>query len=413
LKASAVSLEKDSRPLFPNRAIVIVLDSVGIGALPDAAAYGDDGSNTLGNIARQIGLQIPALRSLGLPRVVHLRDVEPVADPLGAYGRMAEASPGKDSVTGHWELMGIVLDRPFPVFPDGFPPDLIAGFERRIGRRTLGNKAASGTAIIAELGAEHVRTGSPIVYTSADSVFQIAAHEDMIPVPELYRMCEAAYDLAVTGLGLGRVIARPFVDAPPGAPGRFLRTANRKDFARPAPGDTLLDRLTSAGIPVVAVGKIEDLFAGRGISRAVHTANDDEGMDAVERAMLDTPRGLIFANLVDFDTVFGHRNDPGGYAANLERFDARLSELAPRLGPRDLLVVTADHGNDPTTPSTDHSREYVPLLLTGRAVRRGLDLGTRGTFADLGQTLAELFNVPPLAHGTSFLSDVLAVPARA
>jgi phosphopentomutase len=404
-----VSSEKDSRALFPTRAIVIVLDSVGVGALPDAASYGDEGSNTLGNIARQIRLQIPSLRSLGLPRVVHLRDVEPVAEPAGAFGRMAEASPGKDSVTGHWELAGVVLDRPFPVFPRGFPPDLITAFERRIGRATLGNKAASGTAIIDELGTEHVRTGCPIVYTSADSVFQIAAHERVIPVPELYRMCEIAYELAAEGLGVGRIIARPFVDAP-GAPGRFARTANRKDFARPASGDTLLDCLAAAGIPVVAIGKIEDLFAGRGISHAVHTASDDEGMDAVERALQTTPRGLIFANLVDFDTVYGHRNDPAGYAANLERFDARLSELLPRLTPRDLLVVTADHGNDPTTPSTDHSREYVPLFLVGSMVRRAHDLGTRGTFADLGQTLAELFGVPALAHGTSFLREILVNP---
>ncbi len=379
-----------------------MLDSVGIGALPDAAEYGDEGSNTLGNIARQTQLQIPALRSLGLPRIVHLRDVEPIVEPLGAFGRMAEASAGKDSVTGHWELMGIVLDRPFPVFPEGFPVDLIAECERRIGRRTIGNVVASGTVIINELGPEHLRTGSPIVYTSADSVFQIAAHEAVIPVPELYRICETAYQLAAVERGIGRVIARPFV----GAEGGFVRTSNRKDFALPPAGETLLDRLAAAGRPVVAIGKVEDLFAGRGITKAVHTANDDEGMDAIERAMQESRSGLIFANLVDFDTVYGHRNDPAGYAANLERFDARLSELIPRLGPRDFLVVTADHGNDPTTPSTDHSREHVPLLVTGAAVRKGVDLGTRPTFADLGQTLAEIFAVTPLAHGTSFLADV-------
>jgi phosphopentomutase len=394
-------------PPPPDRAIVIVLDSAGIGALPDASAYGDEGSNTLGNIARQVRLQIPALRSLGLPRLVHLRDVEPVAEPLGAFGRMAEASAGKDSVTGHWELMGIVLDRPFPVFPNGFPADLIAEFERRISRSTLGNMAASGTAIIEELGPEHGRTGSPIVYTSADSVFQIAAHETIIPVPELYRLCEIAYELVVVGRGVGRVIARPFV----GEPGRYTRTANRKDFALPPSADTLLDRLTAAGQPVVAIGKVNDLFAGRGISTSIHTASDDEGMDAIERAMRDSRDGLIFANLVDFDTLYGHRNDPAGYAANLERFDARLSELLPRTGPRDLLIITADHGNDPTTPSTDHSREHVPLLVTGAAVGKGIDLGTRSTFADLGQTLAELFGVPPLAHGTSFLADLLGGPA--
>ncbi|MBI2219818.1 MAG: phosphopentomutase [Acidobacteria bacterium] len=378
------------------------MDSVGIGELPDAAAYGDQGSNTLGNIARNRRLQIPTLRSLGLPRVVPLRDVEPIASPIACYGRMAEASAGKDSVTGHWEIAGIVLDSPFPTFPRGFPQDLLAAYEARIGRRVLGNTVASGTAIIDALGAEHMRTGLPIVYTSADSVFQIAAHEEIVPVPELYRFCEAAYEMVGEGLGVGRVIARPFV----GVPGRFTRTANRKDYALPPRGETLLDRLQAAGWPVVAVGKIEDLFAGRGVSRAIHTASDDEGMDVVERMMEETERGLIFANLVDFDTQFGHRNDVAGYAANIERFDARLAEILPRLRAGDLLVVTADHGNDPTTPSTDHSREYVPLLVTGPQVEQGVDVGTRSTFADLGQTLADLFGVGPLANGTSFLREI-------
>jgi phosphopentomutase len=387
------------------RAIVIVMDSVGIGELPDAGAYGDQGSNTLGNIARSITLQIPTLRLLGLPRLVTLRNVEPVAEPVAAFGRMAEASPGKDSVTGHWEIAGIVLDKPFPTFPNGFPRELIAEFESRIGRRTVGNKAASGTAIIDELGPEHLRTGFPIVYTSADSVFQVAAHEDVIPVPDLYRMCEIGYALAGEGLGIGRVIARPFV----GLPGHFTRTANRKDYALPARGTTLLDALKAANWPVVAVGKIEDLFAGRGVTRATHTASDDEGMDVIERMMDEIEEGLIFANLVDFDTQFGHRNDPQGYAANLERFDARLAEILPKLKRSDLLVVTADHGNDPTTPSTDHSREYVPVLLTGTHVKPGVDLGTRRTFSDLGQTLAEVFGVAPLANGTSFLREIVRV----
>jgi phosphopentomutase len=316
---------------------------------------------------------------------------------------MAESSPGKDSVTGHWELMGLVLDRPFPVFPNGFPADVMDPFEARIGRRTLGNKAASGTAIIDELGPEHMRTGSPIVYTSADSVFQIAAHEDVVPVPELYRLCEVAFELVGLGRGVGRVIARPVI----GAPGAFQRTSNRRDFALTPFAPTLLDKLTDAGTTVVAIGKIEDLFAGRGISRAVHTTSDAHGMDEVERALAATPRGLIFANLVDFDTVYGHRNDPAGYAANLERFDARLETLLPKIGADDLLIITADHGNDPTTPSTDHSREHVPLLVYGPSVRAGVDLGTRQTFADLGQTLAELFGVGPLEHGTSFLREIL------
>jgi phosphopentomutase len=375
---------------------------VGVGELPDAAAYGDEGSDTLGNISRLVPLRLPVLQSLGLSRVASIVDSSPDT-PRGAFGRMAESSPGKDSVTGHWELAGLVLDRPFPVFPDGFPPEIMTAFEARIGRPTLGNKAASGTTIIDELGPEHMRTGWPIVYTSADSVFQIAAHESVVPLAQLYEFCEIAFELVGIGRGVGRVIARPFV----GEPGAFQRTANRRDFALTPFAPTLLDVLTTAGVPVIAIGKIEDLFAGRGIAAAVHTASDEHGMDEVERALDATQRALIFANLVDFDTVYGHRNDPQGYAANLERFDARLSTLLPRIGPRDLLVITADHGNDPTTPSTDHSREHVPVFVYGPAVQPGVDLGVRQTFADLGQTIAELFGVGPLKHGTSFLTDVL------
>jgi phosphopentomutase len=385
------------------RVILIVLDSVGVGALPDAFAYGDEGSDTLGHVCRDAAVEVPALAALGLGCIAPLRGIRPASEPRAAHGRMRERSPGKDSVTGHWEMMGIVLDRPFPTYPHGFPADLIERFETLIGRKTLGNVAASGTEIIERLGTEHLRTGSPIVYTSADSVFQIAAHEDVIPVPELYRICETAYALAVEGAGLGRVIARPFV----GAAGRFVRTANRRDYAMRPRGDTLLDRLTAAGIPVHAVGKISDLFAGRGIRESLHTANDDEVMDGVSALLGRLDRGLAFANLVDFDTQYGHRNDVAGYAANLERFDRRLQDdVLPRLRASDLLVITADHGNDPTTPSTDHSREYVPLLAAGERVRAGRDLGTRGTFADLGQTLAELFEVSPLAAGTSFLHDL-------
>ena len=386
------------------RAIVIVLDSVGVGELPDAAAYGDRGSNTLGNIAARVCLQLPELTRLGISRIISLPGVPRAARPAASFGRMAEAAPGKDSVTGHWELMGLVLERPFPLFPDGFPPDVLRAFEARIGRRTLGNKAASGTAIIEELGAEHLRTGCPIVYTSGDSVFQIAAHEEVIPPPELYRQCEAAYEIVVEGLGMGRVIARPFV----GRPGAFTRTANRRDFAIRPPADTLLDKLKGAGLPVVGIGKIEDLFAGHGVTRAIHTVSDDDGMDQVERALEQTHSGLIFANLVDFDAQYGHRNNVAGYAANLERFDARLSELVPRLTESDLFVITADHGNDPTTPSTDHSREYVPLLVLGAHVRPGIDLGVRSSFSDLGQTLASVFGVGPMAFGTSFLEEIRA-----
>ena len=405
-------------PVFP-RVIVIVLDSVGIGELPDACTYGDEGSNTLGNIASRVPLKIPTLRSLGIGRLVTLDEsgADP-STPRGAYGRMAEASPGKDSVTGHWEMMGVVLDRAFPTFPQGFPSDVIAEFERRIGRQTLGNVVASGTEIIDRLGVEHMRTGRPIVYTSADSVFQIAAHEDVIPVPEQYRICETAFDLVGRGMGVGRVIARPFV----GAPGSFKRTANRHDYALEPSAETLLDLLTRAGVPVISIGKINDLFAGRGITRATHTASDSEGMERVAETINEATGGLVFVNLVDFDTLYGHRNDVGGYAANLERFDDALARVLPMLRRSDLLIVTADHGNDPTTPSTDHSREYVPVMLisgsaegsvgAGPDVRRGavrpdVNIGTRETFADLGQTIAANFGVGPLAHGTSFLEDIV------
>jgi phosphopentomutase len=383
------------------RVIVIVLDSAGIGELPDAAEYGDEGSNTIGNLARQVGLRVPALRTLGLARLVDIGDPRP--SPLGACARMAEASAGKDSVTGHWEIAGIVLDRPFPTFPQGFPAPMIEEFERRAGRGTIGNVAASGTAIIEALGPEHLRTGAPIVYTSADSVFQIAAHEAVIPPPELYRLCGIAFGIAVRGAGMGRVIARPFV----GEPGGFVRTANRRDFAATPPRPTLLDRVKSAGLPVVGIGKIGDLFAGQGLTADRHTSSDAHGLELLEHELSATQRGLILANLVDFDTLYGHRNDAAGYAANLERVDERLGELVARLGSGDLLIVTADHGNDPTTPSTDHSREYVPALIAGAMVRPGIECGTRATFADLGQTIAAALGVPMLDAGTSFLPDIL------
>ncbi|HVH25838.1 MAG TPA: phosphopentomutase [Vicinamibacterales bacterium] len=392
------------------RAIVIVLDGVGVGELPDAARYGDQGSDTVGHVAQRVPLGLPTLRRLGLGRVAALGSTDGPSNeiPIGAVGRMVEASPGKDSVTGHWELMGIVLPRPFPLFPNGFPPDILDRFSRRTGRSVIGNKTASGTAIVAELGAEHMRTGSWIVYTSADSVFQVAAHETIVPVPELYRACEVAYHIVVEGLGMGRVIARPFV----GGPGSFRRTSNRRDYAMPPIGETLLDQLASASIPVVGIGKISDMFAGRGIGATYHTTSDEEGMDQLERQLGIVEAGMIFVNLVDFDTEYGHRNDPAGYARNLERFDDRLAAVISRLRADDLLVVTADHGNDPTTPSTDHSREYVPLVVTGRAIRAGVDLGTRPTFADVGQTLAEIFGVGPLAHGASFLGDIAVGPHR-
>jgi phosphopentomutase len=385
-----------------SRVLIIVLDSVGIGELPDATLYGDQGSNTLGNIAAAVPLNIPHLAAMGMSRLVNLK-VPPAASPTAAFGRLAERSKGKDSVTGHWELMGIVLDRAFPTYPTGFPPEVIEAFERRIGRRSIGNVVASGTTIIDQLGPQHMETGFPIVYTSADSVFQIAAHEGIVPVPQLYEWCDVAYEVTVKGLGLGRVIARPFI----GLPGAFQRTSNRHDYAMPPLAETLLDRMVAAGHPVTAVGKVSDLFAGQGITSSHPTRSDADGIDRVEALMSTQDRGLIFTNLVDFDAVYGHRNDVAGYAANLERFDARLPGIVSRLRDDDLLIITADHGNDPTTPSTDHSREHVPLLAHGARVKAGVDLGTRTTFADLGQTLAENFGVGTLAHGTSFLKEIM------
>jgi len=318
---------------------------------------------------------------------------------------MAETSHGKDSTTGHWELMGLVLDRPFPTYPHGFPPEVIEPFEARIGRRVLGNRPASGTEIIKELGGEHLRTGRPIVYTSADSVFQIAAHEERIPVEELYRYCLIAREILTGPHSVGRVIARPFI----GPPGRFVRTDRRRDFSLPPPRPTVLDRLHAAGVPVLAVGKIADLFAGRGITEAIHTHNDLDGMAQTLRAMGRLPAGLIFTNLVDLDTLFGHRNNPRGYGDDLEQIDREVAKVVAGLGPEDLLIITADHGNDPTTSSTDHSREYVPLLVAGLRVRGGRDLGTRRTFADVGATVAEAMGVPLPEAGTSVLREVGAV----
>ncbi|HEY6509340.1 MAG TPA: phosphopentomutase [Vicinamibacterales bacterium] len=383
------------------RVFLVVIDSLGVGELPDAAAYGDEGSDTVGNIARMVPLATPHLRSLGLAHVARV-NAAPSPPLRGAFGRMAEASPGKDSVTGHWEMAGIVLSSPFPTFPAGFPPGVIAEIEARIGRATIGNVVASGTAIIDQLGAMHLATGHPIVYTSADSVLQIAAHEGIVPIDEQYRMCEAAFDVACRGLGVGRVIARPFE----GEPGAFRRTSRRHDYALEPRGETLLDQLSTAGHPVVSVGKVRDLFAGRGIGRAVPTASDADGMRQVLAEMGSMTEGLLFANLVDSDTLYGHRNDWAGYARNLESVDQWLGTVCDTLRQDDLLIVTGDHGNDPTTPSTDHSREFVPVLMAGPRVRPGVDVGTRPTFADLGQTIAANFGVGPLAHGASFLEAI-------
>lgn len=370
--------------------------------MSDAADYGDVGSDTLGNLARLRPLDLPNLCRLGLANIRSLEGLAPDPAPLGCYGRCATTSPGKDTTTGHWEMVGIHLAKPFPLYPHGFPPEVMDEFERQIGRKTLGNIPASGTEIIRELGEEHMRTGCPIIYTSADSVFQIAAHEEVIPVPELYRMCEIARGILRGPHEVGRVIARPFV----GAPGAFTRTANRHDYAVPPPAGMLLDKLAGARVPVVSIGKIYDIYLGRGISRAEKTKSNAEGMAKVLDAAASHVGGLIFANFVDFDMLYGHRNDAEGYARALEAVDRWLPALLDRLAPDDLLILTADHGCDPTTPSTDHSREYVPLLVYGKAARRGVNLGTRGTLADMGQTVAGNFRVQ-IEKGESFLSLIV------
>ena len=384
------------------RAFLIVLDGVGIGELPDAADYGDRGSDTLTHVARAVGgLCAPNLERLGLGRLADVSGVRAVAEPRAAFGRLAERSKGKDSTSGHWELAGLVLDRAFPTYPHGFPEDLLERFSERVGRGWIGNVAASGTEIIDRLGERHQRTGDLIVYTSADSVFQIAAHESTVPLEELYRVCREARQLLTGEHAVGRVIARPFV----GSPGAYRRTANRRDFSLEPPGATLLDRVSRSGRPVITVGKVDDLFAGRGVTEGIHTENNAEGEEALVALSRRSGEGLVFANLVDFDQLYGHRNDAPGFARALEAFDARLEELLAHLRSDEMCMITADHGNDPTTPGTDHSREYVPLLVAGPRVRAA-DLGTRDTLADVGATLAELFGVGPLANGRSFLGEV-------
>jgi phosphopentomutase len=385
-----------------DRAFVLVADGLGVGAMPDAASFGDAGADTLGHAAAsQGGLLLPALGALGIGRLTDVRGVPPAASPRGAFARMAEASAAKDTTTGHWEMTGLPTKEPFATFPGGFPPALVDAFEKATGRKLLGNKAASGTVILEELGAEHVEKGALILYTSADSVFQIAAHESVVSVEELYEICEAARRLC-DPYRIGRVIARPFV----GEPGRFVRTYHRKDFAMAPPGETLLDRLSAAGIHVTGVGKIPDIFSMRGIHESIHTEGNADGLARTLRLAESAGPGLVFVNLVDFDMLWGHRRDAAGFARALVELDRFVPELTRRLGPGDVVAITADHGCDPTFRGTDHTREHVPLLLFGPAVRPA-DLGTRSTFADLGATLAEAFDVGPLGAGQSFLGDVL------
>jgi phosphopentomutase len=391
----------ETSKLHFDRVIWIVLDSVGIGELPDAAAYGDVGRDTLGHIARSRPLQLPNLVRLGLANIKPLANLTPAANPAGSYGKGATVSPGKDTTTGHWEMAGIWLEQAFPVYPRGFPKPLIEEFERQIGRGTLGNKPASGTEIIKELGEEHLRTGFPIVYTSGDSVFQIATHEDVIPIAELYRMCEIARKLLDGSNRVGRVIARPFI----GAAGNFRRTERRHDYAVEPPRPMLLDVLAESKTPVFGLGKIHDIYNGRGVDQYVTTKNNADGMAKLTEALIQRPHGLIFANLVDFDMLYGHRKDVEGFARSLEEFDALLGPFLESLQPSDLLIITADHGCDPNpvNPTTDHSREYVPILAYSLCVRAGANLGTRATLADMGQSVAENFG-KSIPHGTSFLT---------
>jgi phosphopentomutase len=385
------------------RAIWIVLDSVGIGELPDAADYGDVGRDTLGHIARSRPLRVPNLVRLGIANIKSLDHLTAPAKPAGNFGRGATRSPGKDTTTGHWEMAGVWLEQAFPVYPHGFPPPLVAEFERQIGRRILANRPASGTEILKELGEQHVRTGFPIVYTSGDSVFQIAAHENVIPVPELYRMCEIARKLLDGPHRVGRVIARPFT----GTPGNFKRTERRHDYAVEPPRPMLLDVLAELKVPVFGVGKIHDIYNGRGVDDYLTTKNNADGMNKLTEALAKRPKGLIFANLVDFDMLYGHRKDVEGFARSLEEFDEMLGPFLEVLASADLLLITADHGcdPDPVNPTTDHSREYVPILAYTKSAQAGVSLGTRATLADMGQTVAENFS-GKIPHGSSFLAEI-------
>jgi phosphopentomutase len=383
------------------RAAIIVLDGLGIGAAPDADAYGDLGSDTLGNVCRVgRGVRLPNLEQLGLGCCAPLAGIEAVAAPGAAHGVAEPASAGKDSTTGHWELCGVVLEQPFPTYPEGFPPELIQDFAERTGRKVIGNRPASGTVILDELGEEHVRTGSWIVYTSADSVFQVAAHEGVVPLDELYAACRIAREMLQPPHGVSRVIARPFV----GTPGNWQRTPHRKDFSLAPPAPTLLDHVARAHLPRIGVGKVDDLFAGRSIS-SIHTPTNGDAYSLIEGALLSMRRGLLLANVIEFDQTWGHRNDVKGFTRGLQELDRRMPSLLAGVQDDDLVIFTADHGNDPTTPSTDHSREIVPVLVVGPRVRP-VSIGRRRSFADIGQTVAAFLGVDPLPAGVSFLHEV-------
>lgn len=385
-----------------DRVNLIVLDSVGIGALPDAAEYGDENSNTLGNIIKKVrNLNIPNLIEFGIGNIEGIDYIEKVDDPKAAFGKSLEKSKGKDTTTGHWEIGGIILENPFPTYPNGFPKEVIEKFEEIIGRKTLGNKPASGTEIIKELGMKHVETGYPIVYTSADSVFQIAAHEDVIPLEELYDMCKKARELLQGKHGVGRVIARPFI----GEDGDFKRTTNRHDYSLKPIHKTFLDIIKEANMEVKAVGKIVDIYSGEGITDSIHTESNMDGVDKMIKYMKEDFKGLIFTNLVDFDMKYGHRNNVEGYAQAIEEFDERIPEILQNMKDNDVLIITADHGCDPTTESTDHSREYIPILVYGKNIKP-VNIGIRNSFSDIGSTILEMLNLKNMKNGNSFYNII-------
>lgn len=386
------------------RVILIILDSVGMGALPDADKYGDVGADTIGHVAKfNGGLKLPNMESIGLGLIEGIQNINKVSNPLGCYGKFYEASNGKDTVTGHWEMVGVKSEIPLPTYPNGFPAEIIKEFEEKTGRKVIGNKPASGTEILDELGEEQLKTGALIVYTSADSVFQIAAHEDIIPIEELYKYCEIARNMLTGDNAVARVIARPYL----GKPGNFSRTSNRKDYALLPPHATALDKLQEAGVKVMAVGKIEDIFSGKGIHSAVHTKDNMDGVDKTLDYMKTEKEGLIFTNLVDFDMKWGHRNDAKSYGKGLEEFDVRLKEIMQNMESDDILFITADHGCDPTYPGTDHTREYVPFLAYGEPLKKGYNLGTKVGFFNMGQTICDIFNSEKIINGDSFLGEIL------
>jgi phosphopentomutase len=386
------------------RVFLIVMDSVGIGEAPDAEKFGDKGSHTLGHIAESMnGLNMPNMGMLGLSNIEEIKGIQPEQKPLAFYTKMQEASNGKDTMTGHWEIMGLNIQTPFQVFPEGFPDELISELEARTGRKVIGNKPASGTEILDELGEEHMKTGALIVYTSADSVLQIAAHEEIVPIEELYGICKIARELTLDEKYMvGRVIARPFL----GEPGSFKRTSNRHDYALKPFGRTVMNELKDAGLDVLAIGKISDIYDGEGVTESLRTISNMDGMDKLRQTLDQDFTGLSFLNLVDFDALFGHRRDPEGYGKALEEYDARLPEVFSKLKDDDLLIITADHGNDPVHHGTDHTREYVPLLVYSKSMNEGKELPIRNTFADIGATIAENFNVKMPEHGTSFLKEL-------